>query len=65
VASYSLDLEAPDEDVPYVPTHDFDGTPRSGDTFEYDGRTWRVLEVAVKQFDAPGEPPNTIRAVLA
>jgi hypothetical protein len=63
MASYSLHLEGHGEDPMYVPSHDFPGELRAGDQFEYDGWTWRVTEVATKQFEAPGEPDKTIRAI--
>jgi hypothetical protein len=62
--SYSVNLDRPGEDNVYVPTHEFDNDMRAGDTFEYDGAMWQVLEVATKQFDAEGEPEQTLRCVL-
>lgn len=61
--SYSLDLQRPGEDDIYVPSHDFEGPMRPDDTFEYERWTWRVIEVATKQFDAEGEPEQTLRCV--
>lgn len=64
VPEYSLDLDGPDG-ATYVPCHEFPDVMRAGDTFEHDGWTWQVLEVATKQFDAPGEPSETLRCVPA
>jgi hypothetical protein len=63
--SYSLEIEIPGEDPRYVPSHDFPKEMRAGDGFEYDGYRLQVVEVATKQFDAPGEPERTIRAIPA
>jgi hypothetical protein len=63
--SYSLDIEIPGEDNRYVPSHDFPNDMRAGDQFEYEGYKLQVVEVAAKQFDAPGEPDQTIRAIPA
>jgi hypothetical protein len=60
VATSSIALEGPDGET-YVLSHDFPNPMRAGDTFAHDGLTWQVLEVAMKQFDAPGEPPETLR----
>jgi hypothetical protein len=65
VLSYSLDIEIPGEDTRYVPSYDFPNEMHAGDAFEYDGYKLRVVEVATKQFDAPGEPNQTIRAIPA
>jgi hypothetical protein len=46
-----------------VPSHDFPSEMRAGDRFEYAGYKLQVVEVATKQFDAPGEPDQTIRAI--
>lgn len=61
--SYSLDVEIPGEDARYVASHDFPNEMRVGDQFQYDGYTLQVIAVATKQFDALGEPDQTIRAV--
>jgi len=61
--SYSLSLEGPEEK--YVPSYDFSDFMRPGSTFSHGGTTWRVVEVAVKQFDAEGEPGATLRCVPA
>lgn len=63
--SYSLHIEIPGEEARYVASHDFPNEMHAGDQFEYDGYTLQVVEVATKQFDAPGEPPETIRAIPA
>jgi hypothetical protein len=63
--SYSLDIEIPGEGNRYVPSHDFPNEMRAGDQFQYDGYTLQVVEIATKQFDAPGEPGHTIRVVPA
>jgi hypothetical protein len=63
--AYSLDLDRPGEEPLYVPSHDFPNTMRSGDTFEYDGWTWQVMQVATKQFDREGEPEFTLRCIPA
>jgi hypothetical protein len=64
VPEYSLDLDGPDGTA-YVPSQAFPNAKRVGDTFERDGWTWQVIDVAAKQFDAPGEPPETLRCVPA
>jgi hypothetical protein len=61
--SYSLDIEIPGEDGCYVASHDFLDGMHVGDQFQYDGYTLQVIAVATKQFDALGEPDQTIRAV--
>jgi hypothetical protein len=61
--TYSLDIEIPGEDPRYVPSHDFPNEMRAGDQFTFEGYTLQVAEVATKQFDAPGEPDQTIRAL--
>ncbi|MDP9223608.1 MAG: hypothetical protein M3P18_07075 [Actinomycetota bacterium] len=61
---YSLDLDGPDGTT-YVPSQEFPNAGRVGETFERDGWTWQVIAVAAKQFDAPGEPPETLRCVPA
>jgi hypothetical protein len=63
--SYSLDIEIPGEDNRYVPSHDLPTEMRAGHQFEYAGYKLQVAEVARKQFDAPGEPDLTIRAIPA
>jgi hypothetical protein len=63
LTAYSLDLEHPDGDR-YIPSHDFPQAMQAGDTFKYDGWTWRVTEVATKQFDPQGEPKLTLRCVV-
>jgi hypothetical protein len=62
MTAYSLDLEGPDGNT-YVPSHDFPNEMGPSDTFTYNGWTWRVTEVARKQFDAPGEPELTLRCI--
>lgn len=64
MARYSLALEGPDGEI-YVPSHAFPNSMRAGDTFEHSGLTWQVLDVAVKQFEADGEPPQTLRCMPA
>ena len=61
--NYSLHLEAPGEEPIYVASQQFDTEVQKDEKFTHEGRTWKVVEVAVKQFDAPGEPELTIRAV--
>jgi hypothetical protein len=63
MASYSLHLGGHGEEPIYVPSHNFPGEMSPGDRFEYDVWTWQVTAVATKQFDAPGEPGETIRAI--
>lgn len=63
--SYSLNVEIPGQDARYVPSHDFPNDMSVGDQFQYDGYTLQVVAVATKQFDAPGEPDQTIRAIPA
>jgi hypothetical protein len=63
--SYSLDLDLPGEESRYVPSHEFPNEMGRDDQFEYDGYTWHVIEVATKQFDAPGEPEKTLRCIPA
>jgi hypothetical protein len=60
---YSLRLEGTERESRYVPSYEFPGTLDIGDTFDFEGSTWRVSAVAVKQFDVPGEPPETLRCV--
>jgi hypothetical protein len=62
--AYSLDLEGPEGNT-YVPSHDFPNEMRRGETFTLEGYTWQVVEVAKKQFDAPGEPDLTLRCIPA
>lgn len=61
--SYSLHIELPAEAPRYVPSHDFPNEMHAGDQFQFDGYTLQVLEVATKQFDAPGEPEQTLRCI--
>lgn len=62
--AYSLDLNGLDGIV-YVPSADFPEAVQPGDTFTYNGSNWAVTEVTTKQFDAPGEPEQTLRCTLA
>jgi len=62
--AYSLDLEGPEERT-FVESHDFPNEMRPGATFTHDGWTWQVIEVATKQFDAPGQPVLTLRCIPA
>ena len=61
--SYSLHLEGHDISPRYVPSCDFPAEMQRGDRFGYDGWTWQVTEVAVKRFEAVGEPDKTLRAI--
>jgi hypothetical protein len=61
---YSLDLEH-HGDHHYVPSHDFHGPVGIGDRFDYEGRSYEVVAVAIKQFKpGPGEPPRTLRCSI-
>ena len=62
--AYSLDLNGLDGIV-YVPSHEFPEAMTPGDTFTHNGSTWRVTDVATKQFDAPDQPEQTLRCILA
>lgn len=58
---YSLDL-VDHEGNRYVPSHDFPGPIGIGDQFDYDGRSYEVVAVAIKQFKPdPGEATRTLR----
>lgn len=46
---YSLDLEGDDERR-WVASHDFHGPVGIGDTFDYDGCSYEVVRVEIKQF---------------
>jgi hypothetical protein len=62
---YSLDLEGDDERR-YVPSHAFHGPVGIGDMFDYDGCSYEVVRVVIKQFKPnPGEPPRTLHCRVA
>jgi hypothetical protein len=63
--SYSLRLETSEGESRHVPSHEFPRGVDVGDRFEFEGKRWRVRAVAVKQFDVPGEPPETLLCVPA
>lgn len=63
--AYSLDIDLPGEPLRYVKSHEFPNEMHPGDQFEYDGWALQVAEVATKQFDAPDEPPQTLRCIPA
>jgi hypothetical protein len=65
VPSYSLDIEIPGDESRYMPSQDFPKEMSAGGQFMFEGYTLQVVEVATKQFDAPGEPDQTIRAIPA
>lgn len=60
--TYSLDLTYPDGPK-YVGSHDFRDKMKPGDEFKLDGWTWKVTDVATKQF-ATDEPDETLRCVV-
>jgi len=62
--AYSLDLNGLDGMV-YVPSAEFPEAVQPGDTFTLNGSTWRVTDVATKQFDAHDQPEETLRCILA
>ena len=64
VPAYSLDLTSPNGPT-YIPWHEFPEQMDVASRFTYDGWTYEVVEVAVKNFDAAGEPDLTLRCVAA
>jgi len=61
---YNLGLDGPDGEQ-IIPAHEFPNEMRRDDTFEYDGYTWQVLQVATEQNAKQGEPVKILRCVPA
>jgi sorbitol-specific phosphotransferase system component IIA len=62
--AYSLDLNGLDGIV-YVPSLEFPEAVQPGDTFTLNDSTWKVTDVATKQFDAHDQPEQTLHCILA